>query len=372
MKMNQLTGILNAIAPTHLAESWDNVGLLVGNFSADVRKALMCIDLTQAVLEEAIAVKVDMILAYHPPIFKPLKTVTDSDTKARIVLRAIEKKIAIYSPHTALDAAEGGVNDWLCEPFGNGSVSPIKPSNRQTRKQYKLITFVPHVDMDQVRWAMAEAGAGHIGNYEQCSFITDGTGTFRGNDTSKPTLGKAGQLQHVPEVRLEMITPANVLSLVIDALRKAHPYEEPAFDIIPLCTEPVKSMHGMGRILTLDKPLTLNTCINRLKKHLGVRTLDIAKAVGKTGHRICRIGICAGAGGSLLDAAGDIDLFITGEMRHHDVLAAVDRGVSVLLAGHTQTERPFLPYLRERLIEHGARRVKWEISKADVPPSVYG
>lgn len=371
MKIKQLIDILNHIAPTHLAESWDNVGLLVGNTSANVRKAIMCIDLTEAVLDEAITAKVDLILSYHPPIFKPLKTVTDTDTKARIVLRAIEKRIAIYSPHTALDAAEGGVNDWLCEPFGKGVRRPIEPANVTTGKQYKLITFVPCESLDKVRLAMSSAGAGVIGNYEQCSFNTEGTGTFRGNDASNPTVGKAGRLEHVPEVRLEMVTPGNVLTQVIDAMRATHPYEEPAFDIIPLVTPPVTPTQGMGRVLTLDKPVSLATCVTRLKKHLGVRTLDIAKATGKTGKHIRRIGVCAGAGGSLLDPAGDIDLFITGEMRHHDVLAAVDRGTSVLLAGHTQTERPFLPRLRDMLNKQGADSIQWQISKADAPPSVF-
>jgi dinuclear metal center YbgI/SA1388 family protein len=368
MKMDQLSAILNNIAPLHLAESWDNVGLLVGNTAANVRKALMCIDLTEAVLDEAIASKVDMILAYHPPIFKALKTVTDADTKARIVLRAIEKKIAIYSPHTALDAAEGGVNDWLCEPFGKGMRRPITASDSPQKKQGKLITFVPHDALDKVRMAMSNAGAGNIGNYAQCSFITEGTGTFMGNDASNPFVGQSGHLEQVPEVRLEMVTPVACLPAVIDAMRKAHPYEEPAFDIVPLLGAPVMATQGMGRILTLDKTLSLATCVARLKKHLGVKTLDIAKASTKP---IRKIGICAGAGGSLLEPAGDIDLFITGEMRHHDVLAAVDRGTSILLAGHTQTERPFLPRLRDMLIKQEAN-ITWQISNTDAAPSAFG
>lgn len=372
MKMELLAGILNTLAPLHLAESWDNVGLLVGKGTANIRKALLCIDLTEGVLEEAIKAKANLILAYHPPIFKALKTVTDADTKARIVLRAIENRIAIYSPHTALDAADGGVNDWLCEPFGYGTRHPITPAGSEQSKQIKFITFVPHDALDQVRLALSRAGAGHIGNYEQCSFITGGTGTFKGNDHSNPFIGQAGKLEHTPEARLEMVAPQRCLTALIQALRESHPYEEPAFDLVPLLAEPVTSTQGMGRVLTLEKSLTFNTCIARLKKHLGVRTLDIARAVGRASHSIRRIGVCAGAGGSLLEEAGDIDLFITGEMRHHDVLAAVDRGIGILLAGHTQTERPFLPRFRDRLIEHGARTIQWQISKADAPPSTIG
>lgn len=372
MKMQQLQTILNGIAPTALAESWDNVGLLVGNTDAKVRKALMCIDLTEAVLNQAIKRKADLVLSYHPPIFKPLKTVTDADTKSRIVLRAIENKIAIYSPHTALDAAVGGVNDWLCEPFGKGDRRPIESANIKAKKTYKISAFVPENCLDQVRSAMADAGAGQIGNYDQCSFIIPGIGTFLGNTNAKPTVGKAGQLEHVEELRLEMVLPASKLAAVLDALKTAHPYEEPAFDIYPLASEPFTQQQGMGRILTLDKPLSLNVCIARLKKHLGVKTLDIARATESKKTVIKKIGLCAGAGGSLLGPAGDIDLFITGEMRHHDVLAAVDQGTSVLLAGHTQTERPFLPRLKEMLIKEGAQKIDWIISDADAPPSAFG
>ncbi|MAX26636.1 MAG: Nif3-like dinuclear metal center hexameric protein [Phycisphaeraceae bacterium] len=375
MKMDQLTAIFNEIAPIHMAEDWDNVGLLVGNSTANVRKALICIDLTEAVLEEAIAVKANLIVAYHPPIFKALKTVTDDETKSRIVLRAIEKKIAIYSPHTALDAAENGVNDWLTEPFGKGTVVPIEPAVTPTSKQYKLVTFVPMDKMDMLRVALSVAGAGVIGNYEQCSFVTEGTGTFLGNKASNPTVGKAGKLEYAPEAKLEMIvpaTPGNCLPDVITALRQTHPYEEPAFDIIPLHAEPVTVKQGMGRIITLQKSLSLQTCIARLKKHLGVKTLEICKVPGDDQPSIRRIGVCAGAGGSFLGSLKNVDLYITGEMRHHDMLAAVDRGIHLLLAGHTQTERPFLPRLRDMLIERGARSINWQISTADQAPNVFG
>lgn len=372
MKMDQLTDILGRIAPTQLAESWDNVGLLVGKSTANVRKALLCIDLTEAVLEEAISAKASLIVAYHPPIFSSLKTVTDSDTKARIVLRAIEKKIAIYSPHTALDAARGGVNDWLCEPFGKGAVIPIKPADVPTRKPYKLVTFVPMDKLDLLRDALSVAGAGIIGNYEQCSFVSEGIGTFKGNNLANPTVGKAGQLEYAPEAKLEMVTPGSCLTAVVNALRQTHPYEEPAFDIIPLTADPTSPHQGMGRVITLQKSLSLNTCIARLKKHLGVKTLEICKIPGATRQSIKRIGVCAGAGGSFLKSLHDVDLYITGEMRHHDMLAAVDRGINLLLAGHTQTERPFLPRLRDMLIEQGARTVQWQISKADLAPNEYG
>ncbi|MEZ6189915.1 MAG: Nif3-like dinuclear metal center hexameric protein [Phycisphaerales bacterium] len=369
MRLEGILTALQALAPHHLAEPWDQVGLHVGDPGARIDRALLCIDLTESVLEEAITHKAQLIVAYHPPIFKPLARLTTADPKQRIILRAARKCIAIYSPHTALDAAEGGVNDWLASGLGAGEIRTIKPSDT-ANKGFKLVTFVPTEAADKVRSAMCLAGAGRIGDYEGCSFSGPGEGTFRGGDTTSPAVGKAGRFERVPELRLELPVPADRLAEVVTALREAHPYEEPAFDIYPLQSPPdVETRTGQGRVLTLDKPVSLTTLVNRTKGHLGVKVLDVAAAKGNT--RIERVGLCAGAGGSLLADAhpeGAIDAFLTGEMRHHDVLDAVSRGVSVVLAGHTQTERPYLPIYRRRLVELTGLTVKWRVSKTDRPP----
>ena len=304
MRLSKLLDVLNGLAPESLAEPWDKVGLQLGDPAWTVRSALLCIDLTEAVLEEAIASRVNLLVAYHPPIFSPLAALTVHDPKQRIILQAARKKIAIYSPHTALDAAPGGVNDWLCDGIGKGRVRAIKEADGAGATSYKVVTFVPHDWADAVRAAMADAGAGRIGHYTQCSFGSDGQGTFLGDDTTSPAVGRRGRLESVNELRLEMLCHHNQLREVVAALKTAHPYEEVAYDVYPLHPPPEPSVSnsaaptGQGRVIDLDRPVTPATLVQRLKKHLGVRHLHAGVPQGK--RSIARVGLCAGAGGSLL------------------------------------------------------------------------
>ncbi len=365
MKLSRIIEALESLAPQHLAESWDQVGLHVGNPEQRVSRAMLCIDLTESVLDEAITQQIQLIVAYHPPIFKPLARLTTTDLKQRIIHTAARKGIAIYSPHTALDAAKGGVNDWLAYGLGAGSVRVIKPCDC-TAKRFKLVTFVPFEALDAVRTAICNAGAGRIGEYELCSYASDGTGTFKGGNATSPTIGQAGRFERVEEARLEVPVPANRLADVLSALRTAHPYEEPAFDVYPL--ESVSDTQtGQGRVVTLDKPVSLTSLTKRIKDHLGVKHLEVTAGMGQSS--IQRIGLCAGAGGSLMSDAGPIDAFFTGEMRHHDALEAAGRGVAVILAGHTQTERPYLPTFRGNLKKLTGSAVTWQISRQDKPPT---
>ena len=369
MRLGQVVNILCGLAPEHLAESWDHVGLQVGDPAGRIRTALLCIDLTQSVLEDAVAKRASLIVAYHPPIFSPLSAVTTLDPKQRLIYTAIRHKIAIYSPHTALDAAAGGVNDWLCDGIGRGDRRPIKRIDRPDLQAFKLVVFVPHGDADKLRLALSEARAGVIGDYTECSFGVHGRGTFRGGDSTNPTIGKRGRFETVEELRMEMVCPADHLRDVVAALYRVHPYEEPAFDLYRLEPPPRTvscSEVGQGRVVRLDQPISPSTLIRRIKKHLGVDRLEVAQPPGL--KQVTRIGLCAGAGGSLVDQAGDIDAFITGEMRHHGVLEALVSGVMVILAGHTQTERPYLSVYRQRIIEAGGDPVEWLISDADEPP----
>ena len=365
MKLSKILTVLEAIAPPALAEDWDQVGLHVGDVGQSVTRGLLCIDLTEAVLDEAVRQGAELIVAYHPPIFKPLPRLTTGDVKQRIIWRAVREGIAIYSPHTALDAAAGGVNDWLAGGLGEGEVRTIRAGAAVGGRRYKLVTFVPGDALDAVRSAMHLAGAGRIGGYESCSFSGEGEGTFLGGAGTSPVIGKSGRFERVAERRLEMVVDGRDLSAVTAALREAHPYEEPAFDVYPLEDVPDGRM-GQGRVVTLARPVGMSLLVERVKAMLGVKHLEVG--VPKGMKRVQRIGLCAGAGGSLLNEAGPIDAFLTGEMRHHDQLAAVGRGVAVLLAGHTQTERPYLPVLRKRLTAGIGKGVQWRVSKADRPP----
>lgn len=379
MQLQNLLEILRKLAPEHLAEPWDKVGLQLGDPKQPVQNAMLCIDLTAPVLAEAIEGRADLIVAYHPPIFDPLEALTSLDTKQRIILAAARAGLAIYSPHTALDAAADGVNDWLIEGLGQGQVRPIKPAVPADATQYKLVVFVPLHAADRLRTKLAEAGAGRIGDYEQCSFSVAGEGTFRGGPESNPTVGRAGRFERVEELRLEMICPGRCLGAVVAALRTAHPYEEPAFDLYRLEQPPTDcdkdegqgQGQGQGRIVELDRTVALSTLLARIKQHLGVRHLEVSipQQRSATRRKIKRVGVCAGAGGSLLEHTGEIDAFLTGEMRHHDIIAANAAGRTVILAGHTQTERPYLKTYRQRIIKAGGQDVQWRISRADRPPS---
>ncbi len=366
MRLEEVLTILRGLADERLAESWDRVGLQVGDPAWTVRGAILCIDLTQQVLEEAIGAKASLIVAYHPLIFAPLESVTALEPKSRIVLEAARRRIAVYSPHTALDAVQGGVNDWLCDGLGQGVREPIRATASGQAVQYKIVTFVPHDHAEGLRMALALAGAGVIGDYTQCSFGVSGQGTFRGGQSTNPAVGKRGRLERVAELRIEMVCPADRLGQVVATLRGAHPYEEPAFDVYRL-ESPPQSGQGQGRVVTFDKPVSTATLIKRVKQHLGVDVLDVAVPDGV--KHIKRIGVCAGSGGSLLAKAGQIDAFLTGEMRHHDVLSAKGRDVMVMLAGHTQTERPYLKVYRKRIMKAGGKGIDWRISRADQPPS---
>ena len=373
MKTKELISAFDSFAPPYLANEWDNVGLLVGTPDWSSNKILLTIDLTEAVMQEAISLNINTIVSYHPPIFNPLKSVTNRSFKERIVLDAILHKIAIYSPHTSLDVARGGVNDWIVEGIGVGDVRAIQPfGNLPPDEECKLVTFCPEDKVEELRLSLSSVGCGRIGQYEQCSFATTGTGTFIGNEGTNPTHGKAGELQRVIECKFEMVVSKNSLSLAIQALRQFHPYEEPALEVYELCERPRREM-GVGRRIHLDKPVQLDELSRKLKKHLGIGYVRVAPAAGK-GNRIevQTVGLCAGAGGSVCELAIDdgCEVFITGEMTHHQVIAATARGCTVMLTGHTNSERGYLPKLKEQL-ETFLPKASITVSKADAPLWTY-
>lgn len=363
MLVADLMDAMESIAPLAAAETWDRVGLLVGDPERRIGgPVLLTIDLTERVLDEAVELGAGAIVAYHPPIWTPLDRLTASTPAERVIRRSVEAGIAIYSPHTALDAAAGGVTDWLCEglsaPVGEAEVGRIQGDcralsaypHRDGSREVKLVTFVPEPALDSVRSALATAGAGGIGRYRVCSFASLGTGTFFPQEGADPAVGEVGRLERVEEYRLEMVCPRRALPLAIETLRQFHPYEEPAFDVFELEPEPDRRT-GPGRRLVLDRPATVGELAERLKAHLGrarVRgsTLDDDRPVGV-------IGVVPGAGESMraLATAEGCELFVTGEMKHHEVLASLHAGTGVLLAGHTNTERGYLGRLAQQLRE---------------------
>ncbi len=344
MILSQLTAALEEIAPTSLAESWDNVGLLVGDPKQDISGVMLTIDYTRAVAAEAAARKCDLIVAYHPPIFETLKRLKPDS----LIVDAIRRGVAIYSPHTALDVVKGGTNDVLADALGLTDRKALKaPEGKATH--YKLATFVPQEALERVSQAVFEVGAGVIGNYSSCSFQTGGTGTFFGDAESKPAVGQSGKLERAAEIRFETLVPIGKAELVIAALRKSHPYEEPAFDLNVLAPTQGTDARSVGLGLIGSLPTTpVATIAGRLKSELGLAHLLIAGPIDAV---VSRAAICAGSGGIFLDdaIAGEAQLYITGEMRHHDALKAAELGMTVICTLHSNSERAILGRLKTRL-----------------------
>lgn len=368
MKVGELIRAMEIIAPLEFASEWDNVGLLVGSDEWPATRIHLTVDLTEPVLEEAIHDGADVIISYHPPIFEQLTRLTSASTKERIVLRAAQSGIAVYSPHTALDASPGGINDWLANGLGSGDVRSIEPyENLPHWEQNKIVTFCPADSVEQLQNALSTVGAGRIGNYGHCSFQIEGTGTFCGSGKSKPAVGSKEHLERVPEIKLEMVCPDKSLPLAITTIRNFHPYEEPPIEIHPLKARPERSI-GHGRRVMLDKAVSLKTIVDRIRHTIGSKR--ILAATGQHAPRqYSTIGLCAGAGGTLVDSAIDdgCQLFFTGEMRHHNILAAQSRGCTIVLAGHTNTERGYLKLLRRRLMAQ-LSGISVAMSKRDADP----
>jgi dinuclear metal center YbgI/SA1388 family protein len=363
MQLAKVVQILRQIAPLEAAESWDNVGLLAGDPNQNISGILLTIDLTAQVAAEVAEKKCDLIIAYHPPIFLPLKRVVSGN----LVFDAIRQGIAIYSPHTALDAAAGGTNDVLAEAIGLTDCRPLR-TGKSEPSQCKLATFVPAEHLEKLSRALFEAGAGQIGNYSSCSFRTAGTGTFFGQEGSHPAVGKSGRLEEAQEIRLETIVPLQKVADAVRALRANHPYEEPAFDLYPLTPDPTG--RGMGRFGSL--PHTQRQEIfDRIKKELNLTNLLIA---GPTQGVITRAAVCAGSCGHMLDdaIAAGAEIYLTGEMRHHDAVKAAAAGITVVCTLHSNSERPTLRRLKSRL-EQTTGMPPIAISSKDRDPfSIFG
>lgn len=361
MLLQDLVAALNDIAPTRNAESWDNVGLLAGDPAQAVTKVMLTIDYTGDVAAEAEAAGCDAVVAYHPPIFEPLKRLAAGS----VVFDAIRRGVAIYSPHTALDVVDGGTNDMLADVLGlPPERSPLRLAQTKA-SQLKLVTFVPEKDAERVSRALFDAGAGRIGAYTHCSFQTKGTGTFFGEEgKTNPTVGESGRLERAEELRIETVVPMSKVEAVIRALRKAHPYEEPAFDLNQLAAPPEGL--GQGRVAAFDKPVERAELFGRIKRGLDVDHLLVA---GPADGPAKRAAVCAGACGDLLDDAMEqkADLYLTGEMRHHDAIKAARAGVTVVCVLHSNSERAVMRRLKSRL-EQALPGLTYLISEADRDP----
>ena len=364
MKIKDIAERIEKIVPLELAQDWDNVGLLIGEPQKNVKNILLTIDITNDVLAEAKKLKTDLIVSYHPVIWDGLKKIT-ADGPTGVVYDLIRSGIAVFSIHTALDSAIGGVNDGLAEIIGIRDGKPIGDYvDYPTSSNYKLVVFVPVDALAKVSNAVFAAGAGAIGNYSNCSFGTEGTGTFLPLEGAKPAIGKKGKLEKVPEIRFETIVPAEKLDNVIAAMKKAHPYETPAFDVFKLYNDQKK--FGLGRIGKLAWPLEVTQIIERIKKHTG------AKAVGLVGNEkrlVKTAAVCAGSCGKIINLviAAKVDLYLTGELKHHHALAAQQAGLACICLSHTVSERFILKKFAAQL-QKQFKSLTIKISRKDADP----
>ena len=355
---------METIAPTALAQEWDNVGLLAGDLKAAVRRVMLTIDLTGPVVDEAIRKKIDLIVSYHPPIFKPISSLcTPSTGMESLVFQCVRKGMAIYSPHTALDAADGGTNDALAQLCGIHQTEPLEYVDAPKDDECKFMVFVPPQHLDKVAEAIFEAGAGQIGDYSRCSFRTPGEGTFLGGKDTNPAIGRRGKMESIQEVRLESIVRTTDLPKVIHAMRQIHPYEEPAFDIYPLKPGPVR---GIGRSGKLSQTTTLEKLARRLQFQTKATGVQI---VGERAQPVDSVVIVAGAAGNLpfRIPLTNRHVIITGEIRHHDALTIKRYGCSAIALGHWASERPVLKLLAQRLGEL-LPKLSLMVSKTDRDP----
>jgi dinuclear metal center YbgI/SA1388 family protein len=349
-RVQDLLGLLHGLYPPDLAEEWDNVGLQVGDPAATVERVLVALDPGGAAVAAACGQGAQLLVTHHPLLFKPLRRLTPEDPVGRVVWQAVRDGVAIVSAHTNLDVAADGLNDWLAARLELAVAEPLQPA---TGHLLKLVVFVPVDHVDAVAEGLFAAGAGHLGGYDQCSFRSAGVGTFRPGPGTTPFIGEAGRPERVEEVRLETVVPQRRLSRVLEKLARVHPYEEVAYDLLPLANTLPGT--GLGRIGQLADPLTLTLLADRLKTVLGCQTVRL---VGAPERVVGKVAVCGGSGAGLIQEAKrrGADVLVTGDVKYHEARLAEDLGLALLDAGHFATERLAVHELAARLGEGAAAR----------------
>ncbi len=332
MKIGAVLSCLEALAPTAYQESYDNAGLIVGDRSMQCTGALLCLDSTEEVIDEAIEKGLNLVIAHHPIVFSGLKRFTGANYVERTIMKAIKHDIAVYAIHTNLDNVHNGVSAKICEKLGLINTKILSPKTQLLRK---LIFYVPKANADQVRKAVFAAGAGKIGNYDWCSFNVEGRGTYRPLEGAEPTAGKVGQWEQVEETRIELVFPKSIQGKVLAALRASHPYEEVAHEIIVI--ENTWQQVGAGMIGDLPEPMEAMVFLKNMKEQMQTACVKYTKLLDKP---IRRVAVCGGSGGFLLRTAiaSKADIFITADYKYHEFFDANGR-IVIADIGHFESEQ---------------------------------
>jgi len=362
-QIHEVTTYLETIAPRSYQESYDNAGLITGNPQAEVSGVLISLDAIESVVAEAIEQNCNLIIAHHPIIFKGLKSLTGRNYIERTIIKAIKHDIAIYAIHTNLDNVYNGVNAKIAEKLKLQQTRVLVPKSQTLRK---LITFVPQEDAESVLNALSEAGAGNIGNYQNCSFQVSGTGTFQPNERANPHIGESGKLEQVEEQRIEVILPAHQTNRVLQALRTAHPYEEVAYYLHNLENE--NQEVGSGMIGQLAEAMPPADFLNHLKEQMNLSVIRHTAVVDRS---VQTVAICGGAGSFLLPQAirQKADVFVTADFKYHEFFDA-DGHLIIADIGHYESEvytkELIQEFLCEKFVNFAVR-----LAKANTNPVFY-
>jgi dinuclear metal center YbgI/SA1388 family protein len=343
MTIKELLDILDKLAPFSLQESYDNSGIQFADLEAPIIKILMALDLTLEILEEAIENKANLILTHHPLLFAPLKQITKQNNP--LLFKTITNQINLLALHTNYDLAENGLNDYVANLLGITKITPLKSS---LEKIYKFAVYAPIQESDRISQAIFEAGAGKIGQYTEASFQIKGEGTFKPMEGATPFVGKIGKREVVEEIKIETVVPERNLESVILAMKKAHPYEEPAYDTYEL---KIKQSYGIGIWGEIAKEVDLTEFSLSVKNKLKASYIRLIKS--NRNRKIKKVALCCGGGSSLLEQVGkiDTDLYITGDINYHSALRAKELGLNILEIEHYDTEKFFVEALYNQLIK---------------------
>lgn len=316
-------------APPAMAEPDDKIGLQVGSMNAPVSNVLVALDVTEAVVEEAVRTGAELIVAHHPVIFRPLQALRTDRPEGNLIGALLRNGMSVYVAHTNLDVAPGGVNDMLAGALGLEACAPLQPTFAE--QLYKLVVYVPAGHLEAVRDAAFAAGAGRIGRYGRCGFVLEGEGSFLPEEGADPFIGRTGTEERVRESRFETIVPASLRSGVVNAVIAAHPYEEVAYDVLVL--EQTASAAGLGRVGTLPDSMPLGQFAERVKRSYGVPALRV---VGPVSRPVRRVAVLGGSGRSYVKQAiaARADVFVTGDIDHHTAHDALAAGLALVDPGH--------------------------------------
>ena len=344
MQIKKIISVVEDFAPLSLQEPYDNAGLILGDPAGDVDSVLLCIDVTEEVLDEAAAKGAGLVISHHPVIFRPLKKLTGAGFAERVVLKAVRDNIALYAAHTNIDRVWGGVNSRIGAKLGLNKQEILEPAGDLLRK---LVVFVPAGDAQKVREAMFAAGAGHIGEYDRCSFNLEGVGSFRGSEGTDPYVGKAGEIHFEKETRIEVIYPAGFENRIVKEMIEAHPYEEVAYDIYRL--ENRWDRAGTGMVGELEPPEDGTGFLGRLKQVFGSECIRHTRIPER---KISMVAVCGGSGSSLISRAKGrgVDVYVSADLKYHDFFEACDSFMIVDI-GHFESEQFTMEIFHELLIK---------------------